>query len=59
MLYAVFGIPLTLVVLGGLGDQLIKLQEKLVKCNVRPDAPTGNKWLNIVGKIINSFPKLS
>jgi len=48
VLYAIIGIPLSLTLLGGLGEKLASLSQKLTKFNIRPDAPSLNKVLNMV-----------
>ena len=42
--YALFGIPLTLMVLGGIGEKLSALSSKAHRLELNPDSPSANRY---------------
>ena len=43
IVYAILGIPLALFVLGGIGEKLSALREKVNRLQLNPDSPSANK----------------
>ena len=43
IVYALFGIPLALIVLGGIGEKLSALSSKVHRLELNPDSPSANR----------------